>query len=455
MSTVLDEAGKPQYVISVVEDISERKQAEEALRTSEEVLRATFSQAAVGIYVTTPEASYLQVNDKYCDMLGYARDELLTMSIRDVNRAEDIADVLSNREKLVRGEVTDASRERQLIRKDGSLIWVSHSTSLARDEKGDPLYFITVAEDVTERKELTERYRATFNNAPVGIMHTSIDDDRIVHANSKLCEMLGYTHEQLLRMSTDSLIHPDYVGADRGRYRAKMLKGEVNTFSSERLYKRRDGSNLWVNRTVSLARDTAGRPLYFIRIIEDIGERKRAEEAVASERALLRTIIDSVPDYIYVKDAAGRFQLANKAWLNERNSDGEEIVGKTVFDVFSPPELARTMADQDAAIVKGGAPILDREQPVTLKAPDGKPGQTRWASITKVPMRDASGEIIGTVGISRDITEQKLSARLRDMEHAVTRMLSEPGSLDQAIRRILQAVCEGLALGLRSLLAMG
>src|SRR4029453_7415988 len=199
MSTVLDETGNPQYVISVVEDISEHKRAEEALRTSEAVLRATFSQAAVGIFLTTPDSRYLQVNDKYCDMLGYSRDELLTMSIKDVNSPENIAGVLANREKLIRGELPQTNRERQLTRKDGSLIWVSHSTSLAGDQKGDPLYFITVAEDVTERKEVTERYRATFDNSPVGIMHTSIDDDQIMHANSKLCEMLGYTHHELLR----------------------------------------------------------------------------------------------------------------------------------------------------------------------------------------------------------------------------------------------------------------
>jgi PAS domain S-box-containing protein len=226
--------------------------------------------------------------------------------------------------------------------------------SVARGAGGEPLYFIAVVDDITDRKEAAERYLATFEHAPVGIMHTSIENDHILHANSKLCEMLGYTFEELIGLTTDRFIHPSHVGADQPRYREKMLHGEMDTFSSERLYRRKDGSDLWVDRTVSLARDVAGTPLYFIRIIEDINERKRAQEAVASERALLRTIIDTVPDYIYVKDAEGRFQLANKAWLRERGYADQEIAGKTVFEVFSPPELAQRMARQDAAIVQGG-----------------------------------------------------------------------------------------------------
>jgi diguanylate cyclase (GGDEF)-like protein/PAS domain S-box-containing protein len=159
MSAACDEAGNPQYVISVVEDITERKKAEEALRASEEMLSATFSQAGVGIFVTSLDSRYLQVNDKYCAMLGYSRDELLGKSIRDVNRPEDIENVLANRAKVIAGEWQHASHERQLIRKDGTLMWVSHSTTVVRDQNGRPHHFITVAEDISERRRAEEALR--------------------------------------------------------------------------------------------------------------------------------------------------------------------------------------------------------------------------------------------------------------------------------------------------------
>ena len=268
-------------------------------------------------------------------------------------------------------------------------------------------------QDIAERSrmwqallESEDRYRAAFDHAPVGIMHTGIDDDRILRVNARLTEMLGYTESELLGMTTVDLRHPDGHSGNRRRNRNRALSGEIDTYSSERMFKRKDGSPLWVDRTVSLARDAAGKPLYFIRIIMDISQRKRAEEVVARERALLRTIIDSLPDYIYVKDTSGRFQLGNEAWLKARGRTVEEVAGKTVFELFSG-ELAESMAAEDQAIVNSGTPLLDVEQRVVVRARDGTLGAERWSSKTKVPMRDVDGNISGIIGISRDITERK------------------------------------------------
>jgi PAS domain S-box-containing protein len=85
-------------------------------------------------------------------------------------------------------------------------------------------------------------------------MHTAVGDDRIINVNAKLCDMTGYGREELLRMTTDDLIPPDFAGMDRPRYRARMLAGEVATYSSERKFRRKNGSTFWINRTVSLAR---------------------------------------------------------------------------------------------------------------------------------------------------------------------------------------------------------
>ena len=117
-------------------------------------------------------------------------------------------------------------------------------------------------QDIAERSsmwqallESEDRYRAAFEHSPVGIMHTGIDDDRILRVNAKLAEMLGYTESELLGMTTIDLRHPDGHSRNRRRNRSRALGGEINTYSSERMFKRKDGSPLWVNRTVSLARD--------------------------------------------------------------------------------------------------------------------------------------------------------------------------------------------------------
>jgi PAS domain S-box-containing protein len=272
--------------------------------------------------------------------------------------------------------------------------------------------------------------------------------------------MLGYSLAELKRMTTDDFINPEYVGTDQPKYRERLLNGEINSFSSERLYCRKDGADLWVNRTVSLARDSDGEPLYFIRIVEDITERKRAEEAVAQERVLLRTIIDTMPDFIYVKDSDGRFRLANKAWLRERNIVDRDIAGKTVFDVFSSA-LAGKMQMQDEAVVRTGVPVLDLEQRIVLKALEGEQGKEQWTSITKVPMRDTSGEIVGTVGISRDITERKRSEEALRASEEILRATFDQASVgisfatpDLRFLRVNDRCCDILGYSREELMGM-
>ena len=119
------------------------------------------------------------------------------------------------------------------------------------------------------------RFRAAFEQAAIGIVHTSMDR-RYIQANQKFCDMLGYTREELLGKPASAFTHPDDRESDRN-YRQRLLAGEVGSLSAEKRYLRKDGGLIWVNRTVSLVRDPEGQPLYFLRVIEDITERKRLE----------------------------------------------------------------------------------------------------------------------------------------------------------------------------------
>jgi diguanylate cyclase (GGDEF)-like protein/PAS domain S-box-containing protein len=265
----------------------------QALRESEERFRAIFEQAAVGLTRVDLDGVLVDSNQKFCDMLGYTRAELLGKTISDITHPADFGQGSNYRAQLVAGAAKSRSGEKRFVRKDGTLMWARRTMSAACDDAGNPQYVISVVEDISEGKSVEERYRSTFDSAPIGILHTSIEDDRILHANPKACEMLGYAHDELLRMVTDDMIPASAQGTEREKYRDRMLNGEMKVYSSERPWRRKDGSIIWVNRTISLAHDSAGRPLYFIRIIEDITERTLARQRLATEHAVTQVLAET------------------------------------------------------------------------------------------------------------------------------------------------------------------
>jgi PAS domain S-box-containing protein len=151
---VHDAAGKPVRFVGTDLDITARKQAEGALRQSEERFRGTFENAAVGIAHMDADGRYLRVNQKLCDILGYSRAELLEMSCRQIVHPDDL--VLDHDQflTLMRGEVASVSAEKRYLRKDGSPAWVNLSASLQADAAGQPAYAIEIIEDISEQKRL-------------------------------------------------------------------------------------------------------------------------------------------------------------------------------------------------------------------------------------------------------------------------------------------------------------
>ncbi|MGQ9631470.1 MAG: PAS domain-containing protein [bacterium] len=164
-----------------------------------------------------------------------------------------------------------------------------------------------------------------------------------------------------------------------------------------------DGRETWVSTTKVPLRDREGNIIGTFGISRNITEHKRMEEALAEERNLLRTLIDSMPDLICVKDDEGRFIIANIAAARLMGAKTpDEVLGKTDFD-FYPRELAERCRADEQEVIRSGRPLIDREELLI----DRTTGRERWLLITKVPLRDSEGKIVGIVGIGRDITDRK------------------------------------------------
>ncbi len=265
-----------------------RKGVEESLRESERRFRGTFENAAVGIAHLDLEGHWLRVNQNLCDLLRYSKRELVGRHFSEITHPDDLEPDQSQFSRLVRGELSNYDVEKRYISKNGEAVWVEVTRSLQHDDSGRPLYSISIVQDITRRKaaeeslqESEQRLRATFDNAAVGIIEVEGDDDRCAVVNDRACEILGYTREELLRMTVHELTYPE----DRplsDRLNAQLHEGLQDTIQYEKRYLRRDGSPLWVHVAVSAVRDSQGRFLRSIGTVEDISERKRAEEEVRS-----------------------------------------------------------------------------------------------------------------------------------------------------------------------------
>jgi PAS domain S-box-containing protein len=266
----------------------------------------------------------------------------------------------------------------------------------------------------TRLKESEERFRATFEQAAVGIAHLA-PDGHFLRINSKFCDIVGYTREELQRLKFQSITYPDDLKTDLGYYDS-LMAGRIPTYSLEKRYVRKDRSIVWVNLTVTLVKDRDGQPGYLIGVIEDITERKQAEEAIRESREMLRLVMDNIPQRIFWKDLRSVYLGCN---ANFARAAGvvipENITGKTDFDLAWTRPEAEAFRHDDREVMDNDQPKYHIIEP-QLQAD----GRQSWLDTTKVPLHDAGGNVIGILGTYEDITERlKLEERLRLTQFSV------------------------------------
>jgi PAS domain S-box-containing protein len=156
---IKDEKGVVTHFLALKEDVTERKQVEDALRLSEDRFRVTFEQAAVGIAHVGIDGQFIRVNQRWCDILGYSREEFLLKTFKDITHPDHLEADMKDAKKLFSGQVENYSKEKRYIRKDGSPIWANLTVALVRDSNGQPTYSISVIEDISARKGVEEEIR--------------------------------------------------------------------------------------------------------------------------------------------------------------------------------------------------------------------------------------------------------------------------------------------------------
>ncbi len=238
-----------------------------------------------GVVITDPKLPdnpIVYVNPAFERISGYTVEESIGRNCRFLQGEERDQPVLEELRAAL-GEERECRVVLRNYRRDGTPFWNELYVSPVHDDEGRLTNFVGIQNDITERRrieevlrESEERFRATFEQAAVGAAQVGIDG-RWLRVNRRLCEIVGYSEDELRARTFQEITHPDDLEEDLELTR-KMLAGELQTYTLEKRYIRKDGSGVWVNLTVSLVRDASGEPGYFIAVVEDISERKKAEE---------------------------------------------------------------------------------------------------------------------------------------------------------------------------------
>lgn len=285
-----DEAGHPKAAMAIIRDIRERKQAEEALQASHDELQAIYDAVVDGLAIIDIETRRcLRANPQAAAMLGYSLEEVPPLDPWNVHRPEDLPRIDAKFQSQVEGRLPVAENV-PFLHKDGHLLYVDIS-SRRIDYQGRPC-LISFLRDTTERKKAEEalraseeRFRAIFEEAPVGIVLG--DSQRtIVRANRAFCQMLGCRPEELVERPIQDFLHTEDCQRVAPLVQ-QVLRGEIPSFTVEKRYLRKNGEPFWVQATTAAIHNLDGQVAFVVGIVEDIDERKQAQDALEREHQTL------------------------------------------------------------------------------------------------------------------------------------------------------------------------
>jgi PAS domain S-box-containing protein len=261
---------------------------------------------------------------------------------------------------------------------------------------------------VIGREQSEQQFRATFEQAAVGIAMVA-PDGRWLRANDRLCEIVGYSREELLARSAQDITHRDDLAANVDHMR-RMLSGEITTDTLEQRYLRKDGSTVWVIVTVGLVRKADGTPSFFVSVVEDIQARKLAEMALAESESRLQQFVEHAPAALAMLDRDMRHLYVSRRWREAHALHDQAQIGRSHYETF--PDLPAHWMEAHARALAGEVSTSDEDRFVN------RDGTTQWLRWEVRPWRKPDATIGGIVIFCEDITRKREAedelARYRD-----------------------------------------
>lgn len=406
-----DGRGQVTGIMAVVADITERKKAEEAVRRSEERFRALVENGSDAIALISREGSVLYASPSTTRVLGYSVEDFVGRNGFELLHPDDTPRIRRIFAECLASPGKDIFAEFRYLHKDGSY---RDLEAVGNNRLTNPSVQAVVLNyrDITERKRAEEslraserRYRLLFERNLAGVFRSTVDG-HILDCNDSFARILGHSsREEVIHHETGEYY---FDSADRDSF-LEQLRHRHTLVNFENCIRRRDGSPAWVLENVSLLEDEDGQP-FLEGTVFDITERKCADEALTQERALLRGLIDSIPDLIFYKNRDSVYLGCNAAFEEYLGRKEATLSDLSDLDLF-PPEVGEAYRERDRQVLAERQPRRNEEW---IDYPNNR---RVLVETLRTPFFAPDGRILGLIGISRDITERKrLEEQLRQSQ---------------------------------------
>ncbi|PKM95906.1 MAG: hypothetical protein CVU84_03640 [Firmicutes bacterium HGW-Firmicutes-1] len=381
------------------------KENEMIASINREKFQLTFEKAPVGICFLTLTGNYINVNNKFCRILGYSEEEAIHMNFFDITYEEDVKENKRLFNLLIKDKIRDFSYEKRYIKKGGAVIWVKVTATKVHEAISQEIYIISVVEEITESK--INQQRLKLSEAKLREAE-KISKSGYFEYNVKTNS--DYFSDGYLRLFRKDkiVVNGKFVAKKNSAWSFEAfveklikeikLKNKRKTFHIDNEFITIDGQVQYLEFTILPEYNNA--ELLLIRgFIKDITAEKLVEEKLKENEVLYQTVIENLPYKFIVKDVNLNYIISNSMLANSLKVSKEELTGKNDFD-FYPPELARQYREDDLRILTSKK-SEDWDQKYIY---DGK---VYWENIIKSAVIDENDNIIAVVAMIKDITDRK------------------------------------------------
>ena len=448
--------GARDRLLAVLRDIGDRRQAEEALRRSEEQYRLLFEQSVDGIIVGGTGGGIVSANPAMCRILGRPQNEIVGSNVLSHIHPDEVHIAKKRADLFMSGTAPLPGQVYRLVRPDGAPIWVEMRSQRLQWE-GRP-GFLIIARDITDRRQAEEalrrseeQYRLLFEQSADGIVVVG-PGGCLVSANPAMCRILGRPQDEVVGSNVLRHIHPDDIHTARKRFGLLMsgtapLPGQVYRLARD------DGAPVWVE-VRSQPLQWEGRPGFLV-VARDVTERRQAEEALRESEARYRAVVETQSELICRFTDGGILTFVNEAYCRFFGRRREELIGVSFLPMI--PEADRDAARERLASINRDHPVVTHEHRGILSS-----GKVRWMHWTNQGLFDDQGRLVEYQALGRDVTERREAEEaLRESRAELQAIYDRMGDgvlvADAETRRFVRAnpaICRMLGYSRDELLAL-